>query len=178
MIKGGCRLLRSEAEIIDFAQKFNISFEYWDFKYPLFAVYWRMGDKAVIGLSKELKSYHTAARRCIIAEELGHHFTSAGPAINCSEACFHKRLVYARSEYQAQKWAAHFLLPLDRILNAYSFMGIRQLWEMAEFLDVTVEMLKFRLKLPDVYLNTYINRQYTGNMVKEGYNYGSLKYGT
>ncbi len=71
--------------LLKFADEQGIIVEYWDFEPPLEAVYWSApGVPPVIGLSRALFS-NRAHFRCVLAEELGHHFTSVGSAI--PQAC-------------------------------------------------------------------------------------------
>jgi hypothetical protein len=138
-------------ELIRFAEECGIIVEFWDFKPPLEAVYRVMpGFPPVIGLSNSLLDRRGRAYfRCVFAEELGHHFTTAGNAIPVTYFHYADRLAVSKAEYLAQKWAALFLMPLDDVVYAVRH-GIREVWDFAEYFDVTEDMVRFRMKLPDM----------------------------
>jgi Zn-dependent peptidase ImmA (M78 family) len=136
--------------LLKMAYEHGIVLEYWDFQPPLEAVYWAApGLPPVIGLSNSLFKSR-AYFRCVLAEELGHHFTTVGQAI--PRTFFHyshrNRLRIARAEYQAMSWAAQYLVPHKKLSEALK-KGIIKRWELAEYFDVTEEMINFRLKLQD-----------------------------
>lgn len=135
--------------LIKLAYENGIVIEYWDFHPPLEAVYWSYpGLPPVIGLSKSLFS-NRAHFRCVLAEELGHHFTSVGNSVPLTFFHYSDRITISRTEYRAMRWAALYLMPLDKLCLAFK-KGIRERWELAEFFDVTEEMVNFRLSLPDI----------------------------
>ncbi len=135
--------------LLKFADEQGIIVEYWDFEPPLEAVYWSApGVPPVIGLSRALFS-NRAHFRCVLAEELGHHFTSVGSAIPQTFFHYRDRLLVSKTEYMALKWAALELIPLDKLYEAVR-KGVRERWELAEHFDVTEEMIDFRVQLPDL----------------------------
>jgi Zn-dependent peptidase ImmA (M78 family) len=73
--------------------------------------------------------------------------------------CFHyaDRLQISKTEYLAQKWAAMFLMPRDDVLNAIR-QSINEIWELAEYFDVTEAFARFRMELPDVRLYQQKNK--------------------
>jgi Zn-dependent peptidase ImmA (M78 family) len=141
--------------LLKMANEHGIAIEYWDFQPPLEAVYWTApGMPPVIGLSRALFS-NRAHFRCVLAEELGHHFTSVGQAIPQTSFHYRDRLNVSRAEYRALRWAAQHLIPLDELRKAI-IEGVRERWELAEHFDVTEDMIDFRLQLPDV-MNRWIS---------------------
>lgn len=73
---------------------------------------------------------------CVLAEELGHYYTSAGDLL--SEQT--DRTIVNKQEHKAQRWAANKLIPLDRLIQAYE-AGIRSAADLADYLEVTPEFL-------------------------------------
>lgn len=73
-------------------------------------------------------------KSCVLAEELGHHFTTVGNILNQSEAYNRKQ------EQQARTWAYNRLIGLQGIVDAY-LAGCQNAYEIAEYLDVTEEFL-------------------------------------
>lgn len=78
------------------------------------------------------KIFSIAEKRCVLAEELGHHFTSYGNIIDLGI------LTNQKQENIALKWAYEHLLPVHKLLDAHRH-GCRSLFETAEFLIVTEE---------------------------------------
>lgn len=73
-------------------------------------------------------------KSCILAEELGHHYTSSGDIIDLSNAESRKQ------EYKARLWAYNYMIGLTGIIAAHT-SGCTSLYDTAEFLDVTVDFL-------------------------------------
>lgn len=90
-----------------------------------------------IALSSNL---HTDAERsCILAEELGHHYTTYGNITDMNLIQNNKQ------EFRARLWAYNRLVGLCGILTCYK-SGCHNLYEMAECLGITEEFLSDALK--------------------------------
>jgi hypothetical protein len=76
---------------------------------------------------------------CVLAEELGHHYTTVGNILDQSDAWNRKQ------ELQARTWAYDETLGLESIIKAYK-RGCKNLHEMAEHLEVTERFLADMLK--------------------------------
>ena len=98
-----------------------------------------------IGLDVSLKN-NTPLFRSVFAEELGHHFTSAGFGIPRQFYNYSERLVIDRIEYKALRWAANYLIPENDLLDALRDC-IETQSELAEHFRVVPEIIKIRLKL-------------------------------
>lgn len=103
---------------------------------------------AWVGIAKHIHD-GSCLFRCVLAEELGHHYTSTGNSqpVKCSS--YRQKMNISRSEYQARKWAALELIPLNMIKKALA-AGITEVWELAEEFGVTEDVARFRMGLPDV----------------------------
>ena len=86
----------------------------------------------VIGISKNVKT--TTKRTCVLAEELGHYYTTIGNILNQSND------INRKQEEKARLWAYDKLLGLESIVKAYK-RGCKNLHEMAEELEVTEPFL-------------------------------------
>ena len=76
----------------------------------------------------------SADKTCVLAEELGHHFTSAGNIVD-------QHIVANRQQEQvARLWAYNRLIGLEGIVSAYQ-AGCRNRYELAEHLGVTEPFL-------------------------------------
>jgi len=90
---------------------------------PLKALY----SNGVIGLSPNIKN--TAEKRCILAEEYCHHCYSVGNILcDCKQEAFARRKSY------------EMLVPLCLLREAEKD-GCRTVYEFAEYLEVTEEVL-------------------------------------
>jgi len=74
-------------------------------------------------------------KKCILAEELGHYYATTGNIIDTKNVCNRKQ------ELMARHWSYEKLVPLKSIIKA-SFEGCTNLFELAEYLDVTENFLR------------------------------------
>jgi len=133
-------------ELIKYAEASGICVEYWDFAPPLEAVYWVLpGLPPTIGLSRNLFS-SWAHFRTVLAEELGHHFTSARDGLPKTFFHYRDRLKVKREEYRALKWAANFLIPRDKLREAVE-RGFKESRDLADYFEVDEELVRFRFGL-------------------------------
>lgn len=86
-----------------------------------------------------------AEKSCVLAEELGHYFTSAGNILDQTD------IVNRKQEYRARLYGYNLQIGLRGIISAHTG-GRRNLYEMADYLDVTEEYLKEAL---DCYQSKY-----------------------
>lgn len=74
-------------------------------------------------------------KSCILAEELGHYYTTVGDIIDQSSAANRKQ------ELRARLWAYNCQIGLRGIIKAFD-RNCKSIHEMADCLDVTEEFLK------------------------------------
>lgn len=74
-------------------------------------------------------------KTCVLAEELGHHYTSVGNILDMNDVRSRKQ------ERQARLWGYNKLIGLTGIIKAFQ-AGCQSCHEMAELLDVTEEYLQ------------------------------------
>ncbi|MDO4307241.1 MAG: hypothetical protein Q4C77_10420 [Eubacteriales bacterium] len=86
-----------------------------------------------IAIRKDLNT--TAEKSCVLAEELGHHYTSSGNILSQSDTMNRKQ------EYRARLYGYNLKVGLMGIVRAYE-NGCRNIYEMAEFLECTEEYLQ------------------------------------
>ena len=79
---------------------------------------------STIALSKNLK--RTAEKKCVLAEELGHHYTAAGDIIDQSSVENRKQ------EMRGRIWAYNNQVGLRGIIDAY-LHNCKNLFEMADY---------------------------------------------
>lgn len=76
----------------------------------------------------------TAQKTCVLAEELGHYYTSVGDILDQTD------IQNRKQEFRARMWAYNELVGLMGIVDAYKY-GCRNTYEIAEYLEVTEEFL-------------------------------------
>lgn len=85
-----------------------------------------------IAIRKDIET--TTEKACVLAEELGHHYTSVGDIIDMENTRNRKQ------ERQARLWAYNKLIGLRGIIQAYE-ARCQNRYEIAEYLEVTEEYL-------------------------------------
>lgn len=85
-----------------------------------------------IALSNSLET--TTEKTCILAEELGHHYTTSGNILDMEITGNRKQ------ERKARIWSYNKLIGLMGLVNSYK-AGCQTMHDMAEYLDVTEEFL-------------------------------------
>ena len=91
------------------------------------------------------KNMTTTEKACVLAEELGHYYTSNGNILDQSKTENRKQ------ERKARLWAYKRAFDLIDLITAYKH-GCRNRYEIAEYLDVTEEFLQEAL---DTYKEKY-----------------------
>lgn len=85
------------------------------------------------------KDMSTTEKGCVLAEELGHYYTTIGNILD-------QNFVSNRKQEQlARLWSYNKLIGLRGIINSHN-AGCSNKYEMAEFLNVTVEFLEEAIK--------------------------------
>ncbi|NSW83353.1 MAG: hypothetical protein HPY90_08775 [Syntrophothermus sp.] len=93
-------------KLFDLAEQEGIIVRWWDFIPPVRGLYWAPKDlPPVIGLDNSLQYDHRTLR-CVLAEELGHHFTASVNRTFCS---YRDRIWFSREELRAHRWVALYL---------------------------------------------------------------------
>lgn len=78
-------------------------------------------------------------KACVLAEELGHYYTSYGDILDQT------KIINRKQEKRARNWAYEKLIPLHKLIEAYE-CRCRNRFELAEYLDVTEDFLEAALK--------------------------------
>ena len=85
-----------------------------------------------IALNRDM--YIETEKACVLAEELGHYYTTVGDIMDQTDVSNRKQ------ERRARIWAYHKLLSLNDLIDSYK-CGCRNQFEIAEHLNVTEEFL-------------------------------------
>ncbi|NMM62352.1 ImmA/IrrE family metallo-endopeptidase [Clostridium sp. P21] len=81
----------------------------------------------------------SSEKRCILAEELGHHYTSFGNILDQSN------IINVKQEKRARNWGYEKLVGIISLINAFE-RGIKGRHDLAEYLNVTEKFLEDALK--------------------------------
>ncbi|MCI8994587.1 MAG: ImmA/IrrE family metallo-endopeptidase [Lachnospiraceae bacterium] len=90
-------------------------------------------------------SLSATEKSCVLAEELGHHYTTYEDILNQDDISNRKQ------ELRARLWAYNKMIGLQGIIRAYE-AHLTELEEIAEYLDVT---LKFLIEALQCYRSKY-----------------------
>lgn len=100
----------------------------------------RLHDGRIKGNKILIRSdMNTIRKSCVLAEELGHYYTTVGNILDQTDSNNRKQ------ERRARLWAYDRLVGLSGIVNAYEH-GCKNFAETAEYLDVTEDFLSDALK--------------------------------
>lgn len=122
----------------------GIAVEFHPLPEPLLGHYFaEPGMRPVITLAPELE-HREALMRCVLAEELGHHFTCAGEYLVSPYRSYMGRVLLSRVEKRALRWAANLLVPLMELIS----FKWHSLCDIAEAYNVTPTFLRAVLALP------------------------------
>lgn len=132
--------------MLTIAERERIKVDYFAFHEPLKGIYYvEQNMPPVIGLDHSLHD-DIPLLRSVMAEELGHHFTSVGNCIPKEFYNYTARQHIDKTEYKALRWAANYLISDDALLDAFRD-GLDGISTLAEYFMVTPEIVKLRLKL-------------------------------
>lgn len=86
-----------------------------------------------IAIRKDIET--ETEKACVLAEELGHHYTTTGDIMDQADTGNRKQ------ELRAHVWAYNRLIGLQGLIAAHRY-GCRSRYEAAEYLEVTEEFLE------------------------------------
>lgn len=159
-------------ELFQTIEKENIIFEEINIKYNNSSgIYLNIPNiPPTIGISKFLLN-----NRCkyisVLAEELGHHFTSLGN-LTIESKNYSEKLMKNKQEHKAKSWAANFLVSDDEFLQALCNC-ISTSFEICDFFDITNEMLQYKIHSITVDENRY--KRIRSALMKKEVSYNSCE---
>lgn len=136
--------MKSITDIYNLINQENIILEEVKFKQSnIEGIYFKVpGLSPTIGIHNNIV-YDTKKYISILAEELGHHFTSIG---DLSAECitYTEKLNRSRQERQARMWAANYLIS-DEEINVAILQNICSIYGLSIHFNVTEEIIKYKL---------------------------------
>ncbi len=125
------------------AEEEGIGCAFFDLPYPLLGLYdYRCNEIPMILLDNSLKKDRKLLR-CVLAEEIGHHFTTSQNIMVFSRK---DNYMYMKYEKLALWWATKYLMPLKELIKAING-GLFLTHEIAEHFEVTERFAGIGLKL-------------------------------
>ncbi len=132
-------------DLYELVQKENILLKYYDLPGNIKGIYFN--DKnSVITLDESLLDCKDIyLHRCILAEQLGHHFTSTTQLYCAANFPFWK-ISHPKKKTQALRWSAFYLIDYNKLKTAIEKYSIHSICDLAEHFCVTKELMLFRLQ--------------------------------
>ena len=113
------------------------------FKNNIEGIYFKMPDlNPTIGISEAIVT-DSKAYISILAEELGHHFTTFND-LTAECITYSDRLLRCKSEFKARRWATDFLISDDEFKLALEYPSIN-FAEMSDYFNVTNEIIRMKI---------------------------------
>ncbi|MDT8717633.1 hypothetical protein IAI10_13250 [Clostridium sp. 19966] len=126
------------------AEDNEIAIEYVKLQKNIYGIYYKEPDLIpAIGINKKIMN-DKKLLTCVLAEELGHHFTTIGD-LTAEYYCYNDRVLIDKAELLALKWAAHALLTPAEIVHA--FHNNNNTAECADVLGITEDFLKRSIEI-------------------------------
>lgn len=141
---GGDIHMKKLKELFQIIEKENIFFEEINTKHDNSSgIYLNAsGIPPTIGIHKSILN-----NRCkylsVLAEELGHHFTSLGN-LTIESKKYSEKLMKNKQEHKAKSWAANFLISDEDFVQAL-YDCISTPCDMCEYFNVTYEILEYKI---------------------------------
>ncbi|MGU8467684.1 ImmA/IrrE family metallo-endopeptidase [Clostridium perfringens] len=136
--------MKSLVDIYNLINDEDIILEEVNFKSPsIEGIYFKVsGMNPIIGIHKNLLT-DTKIYISVLAEELGHHFTSSG---NLTSECitYSDKLNISKQEKRARIWASNFLISDNEIIGAI-LQNINTIYGLSLHFNVTEEIIKYKL---------------------------------
>lgn len=131
------------ADLFASVENAHIKVHWADLAGRLRGCYYADKNQKIILLANSIANQETVLR-CVLAEELGHHFTSIGVCLPVVGLSYIGRLINVdRQEAKAVRWAVNYLLPTAYFIEA----AHEETWQVAERFMVTEEFVKLKQRL-------------------------------
>lgn len=135
--------MRSLNDIYKLIDKEKIILEEISFKENIKGIYFKVpGIDPTIGINISILS-DTKKYISVLAEELGHHFTSIGD-LTAEAVTYSEQLNRSRQEIRARRWAANYLIDDKEIIGAI-LQNINTIYGLSLHFNVTEEIIKYKL---------------------------------
>lgn len=159
-------------ELFQIIKKENIIYEETNFKSEISpGIYLNIpGIPPTIGISKSIINNRNKYLS-ILAEEVGHHFTSVGN-LTITSKNYSEKLMKNKQEHRAKSWAANFLVSDEEFEQALCNC-ISTPSDICDSFDMTHEMLKYKIHSIVVDENRY--KRIRSALMKKEVSYNSCE---
>ncbi|EJT6662901.1 ImmA/IrrE family metallo-endopeptidase [Clostridium perfringens] len=136
--------MKSLSDIYSLIEDENIELEEVYFKSSnIEGIYFKVSEmNPIIGIHKNLLT-DTRKYISVLAEELGHHFTSSGN-LTSESITYSDKLNKSKQEKRARIWASNFLISDNEIIGAI-LQNINTIYGLSLHFNVTEEIIKYKL---------------------------------
>jgi len=141
-----------------YADEHYIFVEEYDLPNPLLGLYITEPDIPPTILLSPMLRANPRLRRCIVAEEIGHHETCSGFSTVRQYTTYQDVLNVSRVEHQARRWAIKQLIPDDELWHLMKTKQTITYDEASVYFDVVPAYMRLRMQLflSDYYRVFYI----------------------
>lgn len=136
--------MRNINDIFNIITKENIIFEEVKFKNGIEGIYFKIpGLNPTIGIKDAIVNDNSKKYISVLAEELGHHFTTLG---DLTAECFvySDKIYRSKQERKARMWAANYLISDSEFVQALHTCK-STVEDMSEHFNVTEEIIKYKI---------------------------------
>jgi Zn-dependent peptidase ImmA (M78 family) len=118
----------------------NILLSYSKLNDEMLGYYYSIDDLDLIVINESIIS-NTKQLNCVIAEELGHYYTTHGnyAPYSCNES--NDKINHSRVELRALKWAVDFLIPTSDLLKYLSINHEIDYSDISNYFEVTEDFI-------------------------------------
>ena len=136
--------MKNITDIYNLIEEENIILEEVNFNQSnIEGIYFKVpGLSPTIGIHKNIVT-DTRKYISVLAEELGHHFTSIGD-LSAECVTYNQKINKSRQEKRARIWAANYLIS-DEEINRAIIQNIGNIYALSIHFNVTEEIIKYKL---------------------------------
>lgn len=135
-------------DALDLAYREGIEIGYYEFSPPLVGISACYPNRSpIIGLDKSLLQ-NSIKHKEVLAEEIGHIYTGTGNAIPRNHYIYRDKRAVMKCESQGLVWQANYLIPYRELVFIMQ-SGHQELWELAEYFEVSHRLMWRRLNMAD-----------------------------
>lgn len=123
----------------------NILLEYSDIVPSIQGTFYMLDDLKIIIINNNIVD-NSALHKSVIAEELGHYYTSTRKNIPYQSTSYSEQISIDKEELRALRWAADFLMPTDELIEDINSVGFSSYDDLCEIYDVTPQLAKTKIE--------------------------------
>jgi|LGOV01.1.fsa_nt_gb hypothetical protein len=128
-------------------QKENILFDQVELPRNTLGHFETIGNDNCILISDSVKMQNNdQLLKCILAEEIGHYFTTIGINNPMSNNTYYQNMLIEKEEIKAAKWATDYLIDTDLLLDYLSRNTLARIPDISEYFQVTEEFVLQKLE--------------------------------